>query len=85
MGLEKHFPKPKDLNDISPKSFCDLVMEFVTVRLGLKRIILVGHSFGAILAQAITYSHPDVIAGCAYFANSQIAPHLGFLAYTNLR
>ena len=44
---------------------------------------MVGHSFGGILANAITYYHPELIAGVSFNAVSNIAPHLGFLAYTN--
>lgn len=83
MGLEKHFPKPKDLNTISIKNFCDLIIEFMTDILGFKRIVIVGHSFGAIMAQPLTYYYSDVIAGVCINAASTKATHLGFLAYTN--
>ena len=83
--MEKHFPKPKDLNTISPQTFIELIVEFVTKVLKFKRIVLVGHSFGAILSQAIVYHYPELIAGVSFNAFSNIAVHLGFLAYTNLR
>ena len=85
LGLEKKFPKPKDLNEITPKMFIDLIVDFVTRILKFKRIILVGHSFGAILGQAFVYHHPDLIAGVNFNWNSNIPVHLGFLAYTNSR
>lgn len=82
MGLEKHYPKPRDLNDVSCKSFIQLIVEFVRDKLGFERIILVGHSFGGIIANAIAYYYPELVAGVNFNAVSNISAHLGFLAYT---
>ena len=83
MGYEKHFPKPDDINSISPKTFGDLIIEFVTQKLGFKRCILVGFSFGGILSQPFAYHYPEVIAGVCFMCCSTIAPHIGLIAYNN--
>jgi pimeloyl-ACP methyl ester carboxylesterase len=82
MGLEKHYPKPRDLNDVSCKSFIQLIVEFVRDKLMFDRIIIVGHSFGGIIANAITYYYPDLVAGVSFNSVSNVSAHLGFLAYT---
>ncbi|CAI2368530.1 unnamed protein product [Moneuplotes crassus] len=82
LGLEKHFDKPKDLNDVSIKNYMDLIVEFVTEKLKFKRIVLVGHSFGGIFSNAFCYYKEELVAGVSFNAISNISSHLGFLAYT---
>lgn len=82
MGLEKHYPKPRDLNKVSCKNFIELIIEFVHQKLKFERFIVVGHSFGGIIANAIAYYYPDLVAGVSFNAVSNIASHLGFWAYT---
>ena len=83
LGLERHFPKPEDINAISPKSFWDLIVELMTVKFNIKRFVLVGHSFGAIISQMFVYHYQDVVAGVWFIWYSSISSHLGFLAYNN--
>lgn len=62
-GLEKHFPHPEDINEVTPKNFVDMIVEFTTEVLGFKRIILAGHSLGGGFSSIVSNAHPELVAG----------------------
>ncbi|CAI2368064.1 unnamed protein product [Moneuplotes crassus] len=80
-GLEKHFPHPEDINEVTPKNFVEMIVEFTTEVLGFNRIILAGHSLGGGFSSIVSNLHPELVAGVCVLGTCKFSLSIGIMAF----